>query len=237
MAQKLTVVYSIEDALNALATYIEPVRKFNSLGAYEKPLQSRRQVVLKYKDESNKEQELSFVREDRENAIVRLHLPWQVMLFERLKPKYGELEHGSLKRQHASYHSDEGRAYNERVLKPFWVFTGDVGIKSKSSHEFGRIVDVYPINNKPGFLFVGDESVSQNSLSQDYVIRADKSTVVLPSLEGSSDALGNAKGKIYWGGIYPDSQGTSAVRCNWNSDESIYRQQGLNANKFQRLCK
>ena len=211
MAKKIAEVSTIEDALNALAENIVPIEEFNSLGAYEYPLRSERPVVLKMEDDSGQEI-LSLVSEDKEGAIVNLHLPWQVMLFEKLKPKYGPLEHGGFERQFLACYSPDGQSYKRNVLTGSWAYTGEVGKQLRDgSHEFGRLVKVEPVTNASLIVFEDEKPVRY----ADYRLVIRRSQINLPQETGMY-RVGDVEGNVYWVRVYLDSQGRSAVRCDWN---------------------
>ncbi|MBI2543240.1 MAG: hypothetical protein HYW24_03580 [Candidatus Aenigmarchaeota archaeon] len=211
MTTTLAVAYTIEEALSELAKNIIPLREadFNSLGAYNYPPRSERPVSLKTEDG---ERELT----RKEGVIVRLHLPEQVLLFQMLEPRYGPLEHGSLERQlQACYHPD-GQLYKEKVLIPFWVYTGEMGRKSEGGREYGKVVKVEPIA-RPSQNIVFEDEKMQQSDTTDYKFVLRRSHIAIPTKNGYFDRIGDVEGKGDWNGEYQDENGRSAVGCDGGS--------------------
>lgn len=210
MTTTLAAASTIEEALEELSKNLVPIREsdFSSLGSYNYPLRSERPVSLKIKDGVRE-----LTRE--EGAIVRLHLPEQVLLLQMLEPRYGPLEHGALVRQlQLCYHPD-GQLYKQNVLTPFWVYTGEMGRKSKDGGKYGKVARVEPITASPTVVFEDEEA--PQSAAIDYKFVLSRTPIVIPTRTGYFDRIDNVQGKGYWNDEYPDNKGRSAVRCYWDS--------------------
>jgi hypothetical protein len=196
---------SVYEALYELSKNIVPLEpsKFSPLGCYSEPLRSTRQVRLGREN---------LVKGD---GIISLKLPHQILFLSLLYPEYGPLEHGSLRRQLDAVYSPEGQAYIDTVLAKFWVYTGEMGSKSYNTHEFGRVVKVESIG--PTVVFEGE--TPHQPTSGEYRFILSRKGVYVPSEVGPFRHIEDVTGNGYWNGVHSDTQGRSAVRCYWNSNE------------------
>ena len=227
------VAQNEQELLHELANHAYELRKsdFSSVGSvsvYHLPLRSSRNVAFN---------RYNFTRD--EGVIRGLNLPQQLMLLKMLSERYGiPLRHLSLRENFDVAYSLDGQQYKEKVLKPVWVFRGEIIEKLPEVYSVHRIngvdvVTVNPVVPKDHLLVEGQEPKHSTEEKQVRQYKAgpalqtaiptktgyfsDFKGVIPLDLEISSDKRNYAR-KGYWNGVYFESD-LSAVRCVWYSDE------------------
>lgn len=232
MTTKQTQAYSSKlEMLDALAETLLLPEKFTQVGSSyvgTEPVKSSERFSYEGNDYVN-----------NDGVVIRLNLPEQLYLDGKIAEIYGiRARHGSLRENLAGAHSEEAGEYRKNVLAPYWVFTGEVIRRLGEAHDVSKATGVEFVKAQPGDILLerGGRLLETENDSERIAPKINLGPVLqntIPSKSGYytnfsdiipvDDELGSRseESKGYFGGIYFDKQGLSAVRCAWDSDDGV----------------
>ena len=130
------------------------MRKLEAITGKLAPVDKERFIELTYKDFDG-EQKTVFVYPEpmktKDGSVVRyLDFPEQLVLYRLATDVLGvPARHGSLRETAAAFRNPIAKEYNQRVLNPFWVYTGELAEnKGKGKAEVRRALGARFVDEK-----------------------------------------------------------------------------------------
>ena len=184
---------------------------------------------------------------NKDGVVVGLNLQEQLYLSRKLSSRIGnEIRFGTLREQLAAAWSKDSSKYLNNVLKPYWVFTGqilrDAGanyeVRKAEKAEFvkqqSKPIDAELLVELDGKILNKETEsekivpkLSLGPLIQKYPINTIVSNGYYSDFQGelpTNKELENNKTKKslgYFGGIYPNNESLFAVWSDWYSDIGV----------------
>jgi hypothetical protein len=216
--------------------------RMDYLAGFVKELETSRFVQLGnvwvYPEPLQTQRALGFFT-DEKKVLVHLNFPEQFILLESLVEKFGfKPRFGSLEENFAAAYTREAAGYRDRVLEGFFVFTGELAVKTAVEAEVRKVAGVKIVDKNvadaPDQVIVNVKRkphgvAGTRRLQVEYVV--DKTvTRILPEEEGffedfkvvpsHADLKLSGKGYVYKS--FFDAEGFAAYQCFWFNKKKVF---------------